>query len=371
MRLAVLSHACITPINQDFYARVQERSDWELTILLPNRWRSEYGAQRPAQWPRFRGDLVPLSARLAGNIPLHCYSGDLRRELRRRRPDVLYVHHEPYALATYQAVRAASALGGLPLGFYSAQNLTKRYHWPISEWERKVYSCSRFALPVTQAVADVLREKGYRGILEVLPLGLDVAQYRRRNGRSGCRFTLGYVGRLSEEKGVDTLLDALAYTTHEDMGAVIVGDGPAREALHDRARRLSVDHRIRWAGYVPHDAIQDSYLGMDVLVVPSRTVPNWTEQFGRVVLEALASGVPVLTSDSGELPHLVELTGGGWTFPEGDSKSLARTLDELRKHPAAMRESAKRGRRAVERLFDLDALAQRFVKVVAEATGKD
>jgi glycosyltransferase involved in cell wall biosynthesis len=361
MRLCVLSHPCVTAANQEFYARVKERSGWELTIFLPRRWRNEYGVQHPVRWPAFDGELVPLPVALAGNIPLHVYLASLRREVERRRPDALYLHHEPYALASYQALLAAR---GVILGFYSAQNIEKRYRWPIAAWERRVYERSSFAFPVTDAVAAVLRSKGYRGRVEVLPLWIDTELYAPGGSRAERPFTVGYVGRLAEEKGVDTLLDALSRV--ERARALLVGDGPSRAALHRRARALEVSDRVGWTGYVPHAEMPAAYRRMDVLVVPSKTVPSWKEQFGRVVGEALACGVPVVTSDSGELPRLVDATGGGWTFPEGSATELARILARVASDEAGRRDRAAQGRNAVARLFGVEALADRFISVISE-----
>jgi glycosyltransferase involved in cell wall biosynthesis len=363
VRLAVLSHPCVTPINQDLYARVQERSEWEVTILLPSRWRNEYGVQRASRWPRFRGELVPLRVGLAGNIPLHLYLAHLRRELEIHRPDVLYLHHEPYAVASFQAARAAPA--DLPVGFYSAQNLEKRYRWPISAWERWVFARSAFALPVTDEVAGVLRAKGYAGRTEVLPLWVDTERYSPHGARPGERpFTVGYVGRLAGEKGVDTLLDALRRV--DRTRALIVGEGPEGEALRQRAAAHGLAERVRWSGYVAHDDMVHAYRSMDVLVVPSKTVPGWKEQFGRVVPEALACGVPVVTSDSGELPGLVRATGGGWTFPEGRDRDLAGLLERLGADEDSRRGRAAEGREAVKRLFGADAVADRLGAVLSD-----
>ena len=128
MRLAVVSHPCITPINQDFYARVQARTGWEVAIVLPSRWKTEYGRRRAERWPAFHGDLVPLPVAPAGQHPAaRLPRARMRRRLRALRPDVVYVHNEPYAVATFQVVRAAQELHGAAIGFYSAQNLDKRY----------------------------------------------------------------------------------------------------------------------------------------------------------------------------------------------------------------------------------------------------
>jgi L-malate glycosyltransferase len=98
-----------------------------------------------------------------------------------------------------------------------------------------------------------------------------------------------------------------------------------------------------------------AYAQLDVLVLPSRTTPTWKEQFGRVIVEALWCNVPVVGSDSGEIPHVIELTGGGLIFREGDPEMLAERLRTLRAAPVLRRELAATGRQAVERLFAVPA----------------
>jgi glycosyltransferase involved in cell wall biosynthesis len=98
-----------------------------------------------------------------------------------------------------------------------------------------------------------------------------------------------------------------------------------------------------------------AYAQLDVLVLPSRTTARWKEQFGRVIVEALWCGVPVVGSDSGEIPWLIGLTGGGLVFAEGDRDALRKHLEALRASPALRARLASAGRAAVERLFTVAA----------------
>jgi glycosyltransferase involved in cell wall biosynthesis len=369
MKLAVVSHPCITPVNQDFYARVQAQTGWDVTILLPRRWKTEYGWRRVERWPAFRGGLTPLPVAPAGNIPLHAYIARVRRRLQALRPDVVYVHNEPYAVSTFQFSWAAHSLDGVPVGFYSAQNLNKRYPWPVRRWERWVHAHADFALPVSATVADVLRDKGFANRIEIVPLPVDVERLYptiESSSRDDRPFTAAYVGRVAVEKGLDTLITALSLLPKEDVRLLIAGDGPALHDLRAQAESLGVHNRVSWEGYVPHESIMSVYRRADVLIVPSRTVRNWKEQFGRVVIESLACGVPVITSDSGELPQLMAQTGGGWTFAEGNADALARAIRQVIANPGEARERAERGRRAVERVFSTDAVARQFVAVVED-----
>jgi glycosyltransferase involved in cell wall biosynthesis len=372
LHLLVISHPCITAINQDFLAQVESATGWQITIVLPERWTTEYGKSlTPTRWPRFRGRLLPLPVGLAGSIPLHFYRVRMGRIFERERPDAIYVHHEPYAAATYQAFRAGG-LDGVPIGFYSAQNLLKRYPWPISAWERYVYQHAAFACPVTNAVAAVLEAKGYRGRGEVIALCVDTDVYRPELGEDrGVSerkpMTVGFVGRLAPGKGAETLLEALSLIPSEPIRALIVGDGPGAAALKSRASQLRLENRLTWTGYVAHDNMPRVYRTMDVLAVPSQSLRRWREQFGRVVIEALACGVPVVAADSGELPRLVSATGGGWTFPEGDASALAAILVQLAHRPEMLAGPSQRGRQAVVSQFDVRMAAARFAGVIEAA----
>jgi glycosyltransferase involved in cell wall biosynthesis len=175
------------------------------------------------------------------------------------------------------------------------------------------------------------------------------------------------MARLVPEKGVDTLLEALARPAARGIRAVIAGDGPLAPRLKAQAAELGLNGRVSWQGYVPHHLAPDFYRHLDLLVVPSRTMPAAREQFGRVVVESLACGVPVVASDCGELPALLATTGGGWVFPEGDPDALTDILTRVR--AGGLSELGLQGRERVRELYGVDRLAQRFAEVVDAAAG--
>lgn len=372
MKLVVVSHPCVTPVNQKFYARVEQRTGWQVTLVVPRRWRTGFGTEVVARsWPAFRGRLVPRRVLLSGNIPLHVYATRLARLLAREAPAALFVDHEPFAAATFQTFLANARSVDAAIGFRSSQNIRKRYPAPFAASERYVYRRADFAFPLSGMVEDVLREKGYAGPAAILPASrhtVSRGEAQPPPESRAERFTVGYVGRLVPEKGIDTLLEALALVEPpKDVRCSIVGEGSGAGDLKRYARRLGVADRVSWKGYVDPEEVLDVYRLLDVVVVPSRTMPNWKEQFGRVVIESLEHGVPVITSTSGELPHLVDLTGGGWTFPEGDSRALAAILERLSDRPAELTARGRRGREVIRREFDVDRLTDRFTEVVRTA----
>ena len=156
--------------------------------------------------------------------------------------------------------------------------------------------------------------------------GVDPELYAPGRRPEGRGFVLGYVGRLVEQKGVDLLLEALAGLAGV-WRAYILGSGPQLEALQAQARQLGLADRVSFDPWIPSAEMPAYYRQLDALVVPSRTWPNWKEQFGRVLIEAMACGVPVIGSDSGEIPHVIG--DAGLVFPEGQTEALQAVLNRL------------------------------------------
>jgi glycosyltransferase involved in cell wall biosynthesis len=376
MKLLVVSHACATPINQQFFSEVERLSGWSLTLVGPAEWTDDYGTRRPLErWPAFRGAIEPVPVWIDGNVPLHVYRSTFRRLLHRHRPDAIYVHHEPYAAATAQVYLANRAWHGCPIGFFTWQNIHKSYPPPFRQLEKMVYRGSAFACPGSESAEAVLRAKGYDGPCTLLPASInpdvhapDPTAHRLRNDLSLApdALVLGFMGRVSRAKGLSTTLDALAELSDVPWEFVVVGDGDHTNELRAEAEANGIASRIHFTGYVPHtDAPR--YLSLfDVLLLPSETQPNWKEQFGRVLVEALACGTPLVGSDSGEIPYVIHRTGGGLSFPEGNSAALQSALRAMMDNER--RQSfANTGRAYVLDQHTDAVLARRFIETVERA----
>jgi glycosyltransferase involved in cell wall biosynthesis len=134
---------------------------------------------------------------------------------------------------------------------------------------------------------------------------------------------------------------------------------------------LGADRRLVLRTNLAHEQMSSAYEQMDVLVLPSRTTPTWVEQFGRVLVEALWCGVPVVGSQSGEIPWVIRATGGGVTFPEGDDAALAAAITALREAPRDRARLGAEGRRRVAELFAVEAVATTFEQTLARAGGRE
>ncbi|NUT57308.1 MAG: glycosyltransferase family 4 protein, partial [Agromyces sp.] len=228
--------------------------------------------------------------------------------------DVIDIHEEPFALATAEILLLrAMRRRRPPTVLYTAQNLRKRYPVPFRWFERFALRTASGISACNAEAARIVEEKGFAGRARVIPLGIDLQRFRSDAAAPALAgpapdaevrpVTVGFVGRLVPEKGADVLLDAL--TRDPRLRARIVGAGPAEPALRARAVELEVADRVEFTGPIDPDDIEDFYRSLDVLAVPSLPTPTWTEQFGRVAVEAMASGVPVVSSDAGALPAVV------------------------------------------------------------------
>lgn len=208
-------------------------------------------------------------------------------------------------------------------------------------------AAAQYVLGASEEAVAVLRAQGYRRATSVLPIvGLDTrvfyprpaAALRMQLGLDG--FVVGYIGRLVPEKGLDTLLHAAALAQAAPQ-VLLVGSGPERATLQALAAQHGIAARCHFIEALPYAAVADYMSALDLLALPSRTTVHWKEQFGRVLIEAMACRVAVAGSDSGAIPEVIG--DAGRVFPEGDAAALAAIMDELAGDAALRKALGERG----------------------------
>ncbi len=374
MKLLIISHSCVTPINQQFYAEIERQTNWQITIVTPSHWKTEYGkVLSPERWSDYRGQLLGMPIWLSGSIPLHIYRSTFIRLLKEIEPDFIYVHQEPYAISTAQIYWANSLSINKPIAFFTWQNIFKRYPLIFRQLESLVYNNSRIAFTGSCSAAEVLRQKGYQGNCTILPSGIDtdiyVSSHQAKELKDNLRATeneviIAYLGRIVAEKGLKTLLHALEQIQELPWRLVMVGAGEYETEFKRIANELKLNQRISYLGYIPHTEAPLYLSAFDLLVLPSETQPNWKEQFGRVIIESMACNTPVIGSNSGEIPYLIESTGGGLTFPEAQPKALAEQLSKLIRDRNVRLSLGEQGRQSVVRNYTNSSLARSFADTI-------
>jgi len=359
MRVLMLSKACLVGIYQKKMEYIAQHPDvTALEVLVPPTWQDERGVMplERAYTDGYR--LTETAIRLNGNFHLHYYP-EFKTALTTFKPDVVHIDEEPYNLSTWLALRVAQQYGARSL-FFSWQNIERQYPFPFSWIERYVLNHIDYAIMGTQSAADVWRAKGYTKPYAVIPqFGVDTDLFKPLEPKPERPLQIGYIGRLVPEKGIDTLFHALDKLKNESWELHLVGGGTIKQALITLANELGISERVHFQDQVPSLEMPAHYQQLDVLVLPSRTKPNWKEQFGRVLVEAMASGVVVVGSDSGAIPGVIG--EAGMVFPEDNASALKDCLLTLIKKPEHRHTLVEKGIKRVQAQFTQAQVANQMV----------
>jgi glycosyltransferase involved in cell wall biosynthesis len=185
----------------------------------------------------------------------------------------------------------------------------------------------------------------------------EVAFLRKRLGLENA-FVIGFVGRIIVAKGIADLIRAFALLPL-DCYLVLLGDGEFRNEAERLASSLGIGSRIRWIPQIPSLEVPDYMNLLDVLVLPSRTTHKWKEQFGRVLIEAMACEKPTVGSSSGEIPNVIG--NAGLVFPEGDADALADQLRSLRQNAELRYKLGHLGRARVLENYTYKRIAEKHL----------
>jgi len=360
----MVSKALVVGAYQRKAEELARLPDVELTLAVPPYWREGRHRQTLERAHIAGYSLVVLPMALNGHYHVHFYRR-LAALIDVVAPDVLHMDEEPYNLATFQGLRLA-VTRRIPALFYTWRNIDHRYPPPFSLIERYNVRHAAYGIAGNEDAAAITRARGYRGPLAIIPqFGVDPDIFHPREPRDGHdngRFVIGFVGRLIPAKGLRVLLEALAGAPG-DWELRVVGTGEERQPAEALAMRLGLAERVVFLGQQPSTAMPDVVREFDLLVGPSLTAPTWKEQFGRMLVEAMSCGVPVIGSDSGEIPNVIG--EAGVVVPEGNVPLLRDAIVRLRGDPTERQRLATLGRARVLDLYTQAAIARRYHEVYA------
>ncbi len=359
MRVLMISKALVVGAYQRKLEELARLPGMELTVAVPPYWREGDHRLVLERVHTVGYQLVVLPMILNGHYHLHLYRR-LSALTDVVAPDVLHIDEEQYNLATLQAMHAA-VRRNIPALFFTWQNIDQRYPLPFALVERYNLAHAAYAIAGNEDAAGVIRAKGYRGPLAVIPqFGVDPAIFAPGPPRQDGRFVIGFVGRLIAAKGIFVLLDALS-ELRGDWELRVIGAGEARAEAEAVVAQRGLTGRVVFMGPQPSTAMPGIMRGLDVLVGPSLTTARWKEQFGRMLVEAMACQVAVIGSDSGEIPNVIG--AAGLVVPEGDAGALRAALARLRDDAGERQRLGALGRARVLELFTQEAIARRTFSV--------
>ena len=298
----------------------------DVTLVVPSGWPDE-GADSTISGEDF--SIVELPLRRPGDVNRHAYVDQdaLARVLRAVAPSILDIYEEPFSVAARQWLQAA--LPDVPVVMYTAQNVDKRFPPPFAQYEAAAHGRVAALYPCSRQAAAVARGKGFSGLIEVLPLGYDDAVFHPGDqSPADDEITLGLFGRLVPEKGVVDAVEILSRVNRSrPTRLVVVGSGPQEAAVRARAAALGMADRLELLAWQSAAELADIYRKTHVLLVPSRPTTTWVEQFGRVIVEAQASGSVVAGYASGAIPEVARDTA--ILAEVGAAAELADALEKL------------------------------------------
>ncbi|MBW4519161.1 MAG: hormogonium polysaccharide biosynthesis glycosyltransferase HpsO [Scytolyngbya sp. HA4215-MV1] len=386
MKILVASHTYIVDLNcEKLRALAHLDQGHEVTVVVPKQWKPG-GVQKSTVKTRFWQDgsfrVVPVSNLSQNNQGLLSFGADLIPLLQEFRPDVIQVEQGAKSIGYAQFITLNRLLGLKAKNcFFTWWNLPYDLKFPIAWLEAYNLGNTDGIVAGNQDGAEVLRQRGYQGPIRVMPqLGIDESLFRPRAqpelaaqlGIQPTDFVVGFVGRFVEEKGLLTLLKAVQSLGNRPWKLLLLGRGELQETLMAQVNNGGIADRVIWVESVPHDTVPHYINLMNTLVLPSETTykfktltsVGWKEQFGHVLIEAMASQVPVIGSDSGEIPYVIGDTG--LVFPEGNAEALQQCLAQLIDQPDLCTNLAKKGYERAIAQYTNRALAKQLLNFYKE-----
>ena len=373
MRVLRIAHSSLTPA-----LRQRERSiarlypDVELEVITTRRWReAEVEVEATAD------DLFPVRmARtyLSKHIQLFAYDPrPIIKTLREHRPHLIDLNHEPYSVACAEVLTLCKSFAPqASIVLQACQNIFKNYPPPFNWLEQRAFRRVAAMHVCSETVREVLRAKGFEKPVHIVPFGANTEAFIPRvvRDRSEKPLTIGFVGRMLPGKGLSVLAEALETLGGEPWRLLVVGDGPEREEFERRLATSALLERAQFTGAISFDLVPDYFQHMDVLVIPTETTKRIREQFGRVIVEAMASGVPVIGSTCGAIPEVIG--DAGLVFPEGDGAALAGALRRVLSDEEFRERLARAGRPRVEEHYSWERVAEKTYELYQRVmkTGK-
>ncbi|MBD2491590.1 hormogonium polysaccharide biosynthesis glycosyltransferase HpsO [Aulosira sp. FACHB-615] len=378
MRILVASHTYIVDLNcEKLRALAQLAPDIEVTVVVPKIWKPG-GVQNQTIESQYKDEgnfkIVPISNFSQNHQGLLTFGTDLISLMQQFRPQVIQVEQASRSLAYSQTIILNKLLGLKAKNiFFTWWNLPYTLKLPAALLEKFNLNNSHGIISGNQDGAEVLRQRGYQGAIKVMPqLGVDETLFSPKKqpelaAKLGIKpddFVVGFVGRFVPEKGLLTLLQALVTLKNESWKLMLLGRGELRDEILKIATDNQIQDRLIMVESVPHHEVTNYINLMSTLVLPSETTykfktltaAGWKEQFGHVLIEAMACQVPVIGSDSGEIPHVIG--DSGLIFPEGNVQLLADCIKKLLKQPELHQNLAVNGYQKAMAKYTNKALAK-------------
>jgi len=347
MKLLIVYHAGLAEDSKAIF-KEYARQGVDLTVIVPSRFCQSighclaYSKEDDEKTYRF----IPINFKAGFNF------FRFFQAIYQTKPDIIHVFDEYVSTYLIQTILCRNILYGkkVPVLAYAFQNISFSSPPFIFEFSARFFR--RIIYKIFYPLIFWYHKKNLNGVtgsnrealLNVKNLnpdiparlifwGVDLKKFFLKN-RDACRDKLeiskdikllGYIGRIIEEKGLDKLVLAVK---DDNCHLLFVGDGDYKSKLVKIVDFFGIKNKVFFYKNANHSGLVDFYNSLDVFVLPSETILQWKEQYGRVLIEAMACGLPVVGSSSGAIPEVLEGYPKGLIFKEGDVDDLVEKIKE-------------------------------------------
>ncbi|QQR49707.1 glycosyltransferase family 4 protein [bacterium] len=369
MKILVISHTYVTQINRDKWKIfAQDYPDVSLAVVFPREWPGSlyhHQVENLEKEQLKNCTFIGLKAFGVGNeVRYGYYPRGLIKVMKNFKPDIIHVEQGDNALSLFQSILFAKIFcRQAKLSFFTWVNwhhkfsLKYRLFWGLIEKFNRTFTSG--AIVGNHDAQKILTEKGFTKKTTVCPqLGINLKTFKPAHIEHHPHRYIGYIGRLVEEKGVMLLAHAFhsLHTLFPDWRLIFIGSGPFEKQLIDYVVTHKLIDVVEFRDPISHDKVANALSFIDILVLPSYDTPHWKEQFGHILIEAMACKVPVIASNAGEIPNVV--AQAGLVFEQNNEKSLTSYLHMLMTNASLRNQLGEKGYQRVKNHYSHQAIAK-------------
>jgi glycosyltransferase involved in cell wall biosynthesis len=373
LRVLFVSHAYVVGVNQGKLNAIAKTGKIKVGLLVPSNWKAiEWNRLLEVEKPYPDLQIYSAPVLFTGRGGAHFYPPwKVWQVLKDFKPDIVQVEEEVFSLCAFE-LAIWSRLTSKPLVVFGWENMARTFPLPRRWICQLVLNTASLVIAGNHDGSNLLKHWNYQGLIEIMPqMGVDTDLFAPRPARdNNNQFQIGFLGRLVPEKGIDILLSAVRQLREKGYNCrvILCGSGLSETALRQEAEKLQIADLITWKGGIRHEEAPKEISQFDVLVLPSRSIATWKEQFGHVLIEAMAMGIPVVGSNCGEIPNVIGRSD--LVFEEEDAKRLAAILEKMIRESTWRQEVALYCLERVQQNYSHEKIAERLINLWEDLNSK-
>ncbi|MFC1894504.1 glycosyltransferase [Candidatus Dependentiae bacterium] len=372
MKVLVVSHTYVSPINREkWIVFSQKYPNIDVKVLIPNFWPATLFDLKAGDLKKYNSkncEFISIDTFRTGNEVLYGYRWrKLAKLLRAFNPDLVHVEQGDNAFSYFQLIFLSKLfLKKTKFTFFTWVNwkekrsLKYKMFWQFIEKINLYFSDAAFV--GNQRAREILQLKKFKKPIKVLlQLGVNEKVFvpAKKVEHKKTKYVC-FIGRIIEQKGIFLLVDAFADLAkrYKDWNLKFVGNGDSYNKLISYISKKKLTDRIEFNDVVKHEKISKILRKIDILVLPSFDTPKWKEQFGHVLIEAMATKIPVVGSSAGNIPNVIG--SAGLVFEQKNKNYLKKCLERLMCDEKLRQTIGEKGYQRYQNEFSYNVIAEKM-----------